>query len=55
MVVRVIIAALGLEECGLSLGLNWDNWFEIGQVLMWNRIDQVWYFPKMHLTFILYI
>lgn len=55
MVVRVIIAALGLEECGLSLGLNWDNRFEIGQVLMWNRIDQVWYFPKMHLTFILYI
>lgn len=55
MVVRVIIAALGLEECSLSLGLNWANRFEIGQVLMWSRIDQFWHFPKMHLTFIVYI
>lgn len=30
MVVRVIIAALGLEECSLSLGLNWANQFELG-------------------------
>lgn len=59
MVVRVIIAALGLEECSLSLGLNWANRFEIGQVLMWNWIDQCFQafldFPKTHLTYIVYI
>lgn len=30
MVVGVIIAALGLQECSLSLGLNWANRSEIG-------------------------
>lgn len=30
MVVRVIIAALGLDECSFSLGLNWANQFELG-------------------------
>lgn len=30
MVMRVIIAALGLEQCSLSLGLNWANHFELG-------------------------
>lgn len=50
MVVRVIIAALGLEECSLSLGLNWANQFEVS---VWNWID--WSFRKTRYIYCIFL